>query len=222
MSGAKVCRIAKDAFHLSETYEFLGIDGPALAVVRHALFKDVPCLILSMVTIVECSAEWPRDFIAHRIGRIPVRNMDRHGGVTDGQGAVFEVHVAAPSEHDAPCRITVVTSKDFVLRRGRDLASAEATLVHACSPAEAALTGDRGLQVVCLLPGQKIRALATASRGTGRESPRWTCVHVAQLEYEPRRILRVRPLGSVTAARALVSALRATRARLQAVLEATG
>ncbi len=215
---AGVYCIAEKAFHQSRTYQFTGIDGPALAAIRHALFKDVPSLVLAVVTILECSAEWPRDFIAHRIGQIPVENVDCHGGATDGAGAVFEVHVAAPSEADAPCRISVVTSKDFVLRRGADFAAPEARLVHACSPEEAVLTGDTGLQVVCLLPGQKIHARATAWRGTGRQHPRYCCVHVAQLEYAPRRILRIRPVGSVPAHRALVVALRATRERLLAAL----
>ena len=220
MTSPSVTLIATDSFHEARTYQFEGIDGPAFAAVRHALYKDVPCLALAMVTIMECSAEWPRDFIAHRSGQIPVRNIDRHGAITDGEGAVFEVHVAAPSEAEAPCQITAVTSRDFVLRRAKDLASPEARLVHACSPEEEAIVGDTGLEVLYLLPGQKIRALASAWRGIGRQHPRWTCVHVAQVEFAPRRILRVRPLGSVSAKDALVGALRATRARLQTVLDA--
>jgi hypothetical protein len=210
--------IAHDDFHQSRTFQFVGVDGPAFAVTRHALFQDVPCLALAFVHIVEYSGEWPRDLLAHRIGQIPVANVDSHGGATDGQGAVFEVHVAAPSERDAPCTRTIVTSKDFVLRRGRDLAGPEAALVHARSEKEAAAMGDTGLQIACLLPGQKLHLLATAWRGVGREHQRWNCVHVAQLEFAPRKVLRVSPVGSVSAHHALVAALRAVRERLLTAL----
>jgi hypothetical protein len=212
-----VC-IAQNTFHQSETYLFEGIDGPAFAAVRHALFRDVPCLALAIVTILESSAEWPRDFIAHRIGQIPVKGVDRMGVRTDGQGAVFEVHVAAPAEHDMPCAVTIVHSTDFHLRRHGGGSAPQATLVHSCSAEECAVVGDQGLQVVALLPGQKIHARATAWRGTGRQHPRWICCQVAQLEYAPRRVLRVRTTGAVTAREALVAALRTTRERMLVLL----
>lgn len=213
MARATLTLLQCDAFTGAVTVQFHGVSAAQLSAIRHALQKDVPCLALAEVTLVKCDAVWGNEFIAQRIGTLPVSGAWALGE-GDGDGAVFDVHVTAPPPSEAPCRYTTVTSKDFVLRRGADGAAPCASIVHSRTPAEAAVAPD-GFQVVTLMPGQVFHAHARAQRATGRRDVRWKCAHVTQVSPHPECVLRVETTGAVSATRALHCALVATEQRLR-------
>ena len=211
--------IRADPFTAAHTYELHGVDGPLLSAIRHAVVKDVSCLALDRLVLMKCTSPWEQEFIALRMGQVPVAGVDATtGAAVDGDGAMFDAHVTAPAPEDRPCEFTIVCSGDFRPFAGPAGAAApKAALVHARSRAEAHLAG-RGFQVVLLQPGQEAHLRAVAHRGTGRQGTRWKCVHVTQMQGPPHavKVLTLETTGAVTAPEALRLALQATEARLRA------
>lgn len=202
----------------ARTFHFYDVDGPLLSAVRHALVKDVPCLALDYLAFLRNTGPWEPEFIALRVGQLPVAAVDAAtGAATDGDGALLEAWVRAPSEAERPCEYTIVYSGDFAVVKGADGSAPRAALVHARSPAEARAVG-RGFQVSLLQPGQETRLRAVAHRGTGRKGTRWVCAHVTQVQGPPHavKVLRVETTGAVLARDALRLALLATVDRLRA------
>ena len=210
---------AHDAHTGALTVELHHVDAPLLSAIRHALRKDVSCLALDYVALLRCTSPWEPEFIANRVGQLPVAAVDPGSrSATDGDGAMLEAWVRAPSEAERPCEYTLLSSGDFRLRTGAAGAAApRAAIVHARSAPEAHLAGP-GFQVCLLLPGQEARLRAVAHRGTGRRGTRWDCVHVTQVQGPPHavKILKVETTGAVRAREALRLALVATVDRLRA------
>lgn len=196
------------------TVRITGVSAAAVNVLRHALLKDVPSYAIERVKKQkQCNCEWEYEFIAHRVGQLPVA-ADDHDGTADG--AVFAVDVTAPAAADQPCTVTWVTDADFV--NVRQAGKPRARIVTARTPAEAAAVAPGHFLVAPLLPGQRLRLKALVRRSTAREGgTRWACVFVAQESLEPDMRLRVETTGSVTPLQALAAAAGATARRFRAL-----
>ena len=207
---------ARRSFAPMATFELRHVSTQLVCAIRHALLKDVPCLAFDAVTLYSYTGPMEREYIAHRIGQLPVVASDGHGGATHGDGAVFRCHVAAPQE--PPGKLTVATTADFVLERGG---------ADGAAPLAAMAWPD--IDVVPLHPAQEVTLAARVARNTCRGGgTRWQCVHVAvKFEGDPvggssaaaTARLAVSTTGAVTPERALWHALCAMETRLGALAQ---
>lgn len=212
-----LAREQRPCFAPSQGFELHYVRPEMVCAIRHALMKDVPCLAFDAVTFYKDTGPLEREYIAHRIGQLPVVASDGHGGASSGDGAVFRCHVAAPPE--PPGVLTMATTADFVLDRiGAGGAAGAAPLAAMAWP---------DIDVVPLHPGQQVTLAARAVRSTCRASgTRWQCAHAAVkwLDGDGGSTSKVARLtvsttGAVTPKQALWHALCALEARL-AVLAA--
>jgi hypothetical protein len=210
------------SFAPMETFELRHVPVELVCAIRHSLLKDVPCLAFDAVTFYGYTGPLEREYISHRIGQLPVVASDGHGGASDGDGAVFRCHVAAPEE--PPGKLTVATTADFVLERGTTDGSGSGSGGGGGATPLAVMAWP-DIDVVPLHPGQQVTLAARVARSTCRASgTRWQCAHVAvKFEGEPQSStpapvrLTVSTTGAVTPTRALWHALCAIETRLDAL-----
>jgi hypothetical protein len=208
--GTDASASASASYTLSETYMVRNVNTATMCAIRRALMQDVPCLVLETVQLDTYTGPLEQEYIAHRIGQLPVCSVDG-----SGDGAVFTCRMTAP---ETPVgRLTMATTADFVLDRGHDGAAPMATMAWP------------DIDVVPLHPGQTVRLTARATRRTARTGgTRWQCVHVAVRpgagEGSPATppatdltILTIDTTGAIPPRRALWHALTAIELRLAAL-----
>mmetsp|Transcript_37262 Transcript_37262/g.49115 ORF Transcript_37262/g.49115 Transcript_37262/m.49115 type:complete len:321 (+) Transcript_37262:90-1052(+) len=177
-------------FILSET------DTSVANAFRRILQAEIPTLAIDLVTIEENSSVLQDEFLAHRLGLIPLRfNGDvgqsfRHNLECDcddycSNCAVeftlnvrFNEKAAHRPEHERDLPLTVTTL---------DLHSSnpEVQPVHFGSVEEQQNSQDQGICILKLAKGQEIKLKAIAKMGIGKEHAKWIPVAVATYQFEP-------------------------------------
>jgi DNA-directed RNA polymerase subunit D len=131
-------------------------------LIRHALFADVPVQAVSRVTFYAWDGLTGSEFIAHRLGQLPIR----------GLGPLrFEICVRAPAR--AP--LTWVTAADIVGDGGR-VVKGDVDAYGKLQP----------FLLVPLLAGQRVHVVCETELGTGRRHTTWSSV-LPTMRPDPER-----------------------------------
>jgi len=192
---------------------------------RRIMIAEVPTLAIDLVEFYENSTVLNDEYIAHRLGLIPLRYQapdSLRGGDCHAHGA-FLPHYECVCHDGCPrCMVQfeldVDFDRDFAKKRNStddeedmglmpslvvtsvDLVSQNdcVTPAHFISPKEADDSHDSGISIVKMGSGQHLHLKAWARTGISKEHAKWCPVAVATYRFYPEIYLNEQALGTLT------------------------
>ncbi|GAB4835077.1 DNA-directed RNA polymerases II, IV and V subunit 3 [Ancistrocladus abbreviatus] len=166
-------------------FELRDTDSSMANALRRVMIAEVPTVAIDLVEIEVNSSVLNDEFIAHRLGLIPLTSeramsmrFSRDCDACDGDGQCeycsVEFHLRARCIGD---QTLDVTSKDLI--------SSDHTVVpvdYSDSPGD---TDNRGIIIVKLRRGQELRLRAIARKGIGKDHAKWSPAATVTFMYEP-------------------------------------
>ena len=171
-------------------------DTSVANALRRVIIGEVPTLAIDLVTIYKNSSVLHDEFIAHRLGMIPLSHLHGMKGLArfhwlydtdldleDPRVSVcFTLNVSCFEEDSC-----VVTSKDLIS------VDPDVQPVHFATSAEEAETQDDGIRIVKLAKGQELQLECRARLGVGKEHSKWSAACAASFAFAP--IIRLNHAG---------------------------
>jgi len=149
---------------------------------RRVMVAEVPTMAIETVEIIENTSVLTDEFLAHRLGLIPLASSSVHEYVysrdcnCDGGCPQCEVHFTINVRNDGEYdERRLVTSAD--LKNDDD----NSTVV----PADAEAPEGQRIVIAKLGRNQELRVRAIAHKGIGKEHAKWIPVAVAKFQSEP-------------------------------------
>lgn len=169
---------------------------------RRVMIAEVPILTIDLVNFEENTTVLQDEFIAHRLGLIPLRSKKpmkewnyNHAcncgdfcdlcsvKITlecDFQTLYEKNYINASEEQTYDNEIAItITSRDLVSHHP------DVEVVHFSNPEEERKSHDAGIMITKLGPGQKIKLEAIAKKGIGKEHAKWSPVSTVALKHHP-------------------------------------
>lgn len=205
--GVKIIELKEDVIQ----FELNNTDISMANSLRRIMIAEVPTLCIDTVEFEDNSSVLLDEFIAHRLGLIPIKS-DRGGGMKqwnynhscicddycDLCSVVFELDCSFTELSQRPENANLVTipvtSRDLI-SRNRD-----AQPVHFCNEEEAnkSLSVNNGIVIAKLGCGQRIKLRAIAKKGIAKEHTKWSPVATVALKVDPIVKLNEEALDSFT------------------------
>lgn len=183
------------------SFELSNTDVSVANSLRRIMISEVPTLAIELVEFEENSTCLQDEFLAHRLGLVPLRSKKpmsewnfAHDCDEDCEGncekcsVEFEltcnfddlIQTLPPEEQSKEIKIT---SRDLVLSpRSRD---SGVEVVHFSNEDEEYESHDKGIMLVKIGPGQRLKLKAIAVKGIGKEHTKWSPVGTVALKYDP-------------------------------------
>jgi len=179
-------------------FELTNTDVSMANSLRRIMIAEVPTLAIDKVEFEENNTALQDEFIAHRLGLIPLRSAkpmaqwnyfhacEECSG--DGSCDLCSVRFSLDCDYDemiekmpdhVPGIPIHVTSQDLICH------SKEVFPVHFGNEDEEISSHDKGIMIIKLGPGQKIKFEAIAIKGIGKEHAKWSAVATVALKYDP-------------------------------------
>lgn len=184
-------------FILSDT------DTSMANTLRRIMIAEVPTLAIDLVEFHDNSTVLNDEYIAHRLGLIPIRYQAQNslkGG--DCNGAFLPHQECVCYERCPRCSVEFELEVDYdkenakrpegerdmpITVTSRDLLSNNPQVMpaHFLSEEEADEAHDEGISIVKMGPGQKLKLKAVARMGISKEHAKWCPVAVATYRFWP-------------------------------------
>lgn len=184
-------------FILSET------DVSMANTLRRIMIAEVPTLAIDLVEFHDNSTVLNDEYIAHRLGLIPIRYQAQNslkGG--DCNGAFLSHRECVCYERCPRCSVEFELEMDYdkenakrpegerdmpITVTSRDLLSNNPQVMpaHFLNEEEADESHDEGISIVKMGPGQKLKLKAVARMGISKEHAKWCPVAVATYRFWP-------------------------------------
>ncbi|OWM83702.1 DNA-directed RNA polymerases II, IV and V subunit 3-like [Punica granatum] len=168
-------------------FELRDTDASMANALRRVMLVEVPTIAIDLVEIEVNSSVLNDEFIAHRLGLIPLTSeramgmrFSRDCDACDGDGQCefcsVEFHLRAKCMGD---QTLDVTSKDLI--------SSDHTVVPVDFSDSAGFDSSeqRGIIIVKLRRGQELRLRAIARKGIGKDHAKWSPAATVTFMYEP-------------------------------------
>jgi len=170
------------------------------------MIAEVPTLAIDLVEIHENSSVLNDEYIAHRLGLIPLRYCppDQIGVGTDCHGAFLRHTECVCYDRCPRCSVELTLNADFNTYyksspagtvdldspwtvTSADLSSNNELVqpAHYSSPEEEKESHDTGVSIVKLGPGQALKCKCIARMGMAKEHAKWSPVAVATYKFWP-------------------------------------
>ena len=193
-------------FILSET------DASVANALRRIMIGEVPTLAIDLVEFHENTTVLNDEYIAHRLGLIPLRYQPTDSLKGKDCQDVFSPHYECVCYDRCPrCSVEFeldvsykVTGEEDVLApltvTSKDLISNNESVqpAHFLSAEEQEDTQDEGISIVKMGPGQRLKIKAIARLGTNKEHAKWCPVAVATYRYWPDIMINQEQLANLT------------------------
>lgn len=177
-------------FELSET------DISMANSLRRIMIAEVPVLAIDLVEVEDNNSVLKDEIIAHRLGLIPIRCMDRdmatwnynHDCTCEDYCELCSCEFTLDCDYNEMAKDLPAHLQDIAISvTSRDLVSSNPMVqpVHFSSEEEAQRSHDKGIVIVKLGPGQRVRMRAIAKKGIGKEHAKWSPVCTVALKYDP-------------------------------------
>lgn len=194
-------------FVLSET------DTSVANALRRIIIAEVPTLTIDLVEFAENSTVLNDEYIAHRLGLIPLRYQPLESDKATDCSEVFVSHRECICyERCARCSVEFeldktysVTGDEEVLApltvTSRDLITNNEAVepAHFLSPEEQDEAQDEGIAIVKMRPNQRLKLKAIARLGISKEHAKWCPVAVATYRFWPEININHDAMASLTA-----------------------
>lgn len=166
----------------SITFSLKGVDVSLANALRRVMIADVPTLAIDLVEVVENSSVLCDEFLAHRLGLIPLSSKKvselfkpyEYMGEDDSATDVhLELNVRCLTEQAMD-----VTSEDMVSYDERvKPITFQGTVSDAAKPG--------GILIVKLRNKQQLLLKCIARKGTGKDHAKWSPVATAVFKHDP-------------------------------------
>jgi DNA-directed RNA polymerase II subunit RPB3 len=193
MEGASYARIPRVKIReLKDDYmkfELRDTDASVANALRRVMISEVPTIAIDLVEIEVNSSVLNDEFIAHRLGLIPLTSeramgmrFSRDCDACDGDGQCeycsVEFHLRVKCIADQTLDVTT-----------KELYSSDHTVVpvdfSAVDASSAEASDGRGIMIVKLRKGQELRLRAIARKGIGKDHAKWSPAATVTFMYEP-------------------------------------
>jgi DNA-directed RNA polymerase II subunit RPB3 len=202
------CQPHEIKFILSET------DTSMANTIRRIMIAEVPTLAIDLVEYHHNSTVLNDEYIAHRLGLLPLRYQASDSIVGDDCTKQFLNHRECDCyEHCRKCSVDLtldvsyhVKDEDDVVTTmtvtSRDLQSLNEFVqpAHFLSHAEQDEAQDEGIAIVKIGPGQRLALKAIARVGIGKEHAKWSPVAVATYRFWPDIHINEEQMATLTMA----------------------
>lgn len=150
-----------------------GVDVPFINTLRRIVLAEVPCMAIDEVVVIENSSVLQDEFIAHRLGLIPLKtNLD---------GYNLPEECPCKSEFGCNlCRVTLTLDAE-AKEETRTVYSGEL----ASENPEIVPVKDN-IPIIKLTKGQKLKLEAYARLGRGKKHAKWQPVSMCAYKYFPK------------------------------------
>jgi DNA-directed RNA polymerase II subunit RPB3 len=181
-------------FILSET------DISVANTLRRIMIAEVPTLTIDLVEFSENTTVLNDEYIAHRLGLIPIRYIDpdNHNKGLDCSEAFISHRECLCYEHCTRCSVEFELDRSYIVHgdedvlapltiTSRDLISNHELVqpAHFLSNEEQDDAQDDGIAIVKMGPGQRLKFKAIARIGIAKEHSKWSPVAVATYRFWP-------------------------------------
>lgn len=190
-------------FVLSET------DASVANSLRRVMIGETATMAIDLVTIEENTSVLHDEFVAHRLGLIPIRITHQDGTKAfkmrnecmcglDDECNLCEIKFDLDVKHEGEEPVRIVTSNDLKTTNQH----AEAVVFG--SSEEGAFIEDtipdqpHGITIVKLAPGQHLKCSCIATKGISKVHAKWCPVSVATFAYDPKIELNEAALDDLT------------------------
>lgn len=180
-------------------FDLMDTDISMANALRRILIAEVPTLCIDLVQFEDNTTVLQDEFIAHRLGMIPIRSNK-----AKGMDAWTYSHECTCDDFCENCSVKFTLNCDFnemsqnrpgyqnkvaILVTSNDLESSDRD-VHAVNFSSEedlnhSLGTSDGIVIVKLGPGQKLKLQAIAKKGIGKEHAKWSPVATVALKYDP-------------------------------------
>lgn len=182
-------------------FELRDTDSSMANALRRVMIAEVPTVAVDLVEIEVNSSVLNDEFIAHRLGLIPLTSeramamrFSRDCDACDGDGQCeycsVEFHLRAKCIGDQTLDVT-----------SKDLLSSDHTVTpidFSEVPATDDATDNRGIIIVKLRKGQELKLRAIARKGIGKDHAKWSPAATVTFMYEPEIIINEKMMESLT------------------------
>jgi DNA-directed RNA polymerase II subunit RPB3 len=178
-------------------FEMTNGDISMANALRRIMIAEVPTLCIDLVEFEDNTTVLQDEFIAHRLGLIPLKTT-RDGGMASWNynfecdcenycslcSATFTLDcdfnriVSELPAHQQEVAIAI-TSKDLHCNLN------DVEPAHFSNESEEGRSHDKGIVIVKLGPGQKLKLKAIAKKGIGKEHAKWNPVCTVALKHDP-------------------------------------
>lgn len=172
---------------------------------RRIMIAEVPTMTIDLVEFAENSTVLNDEYIAHRLGLIPLRyspvddaNNSNHNKGLDCSEAFILHRECLCYEHCSRCSVEFELDRSYVVMgdedvlapftvTSRDLISNNDSVqpAHFLSQEEQDDAQDEGIAIVKMGPGQRLKLKAIARMGIAKEHSKWSPVAVATYRFWP-------------------------------------
>eukprot|EP00941_MAST-03F_sp_MAST-3F-sp1_P003504 g3504.t1 len=198
-------------FVLSET------DLSVANALRRVMIAETPTLAIDLVEVRENSTVLHDEFLAHRLGMIPLRHLD---GINHG---MFNARDCTCADRCQNC--SVILDLKVTLQRGDPRKSRHVTSldlkprnwtvsnnnvdhvipcrvepVHFSTKEEINEAEDDGIKIATIRQGQELDLVCIAKLGTGKEHAKWNPTCTVAMQQEPQVTLNQRRIDELTMA----------------------
>ncbi|XP_068324474.1 DNA-directed RNA polymerases II, IV and V subunit 3-like [Pyrus communis] len=168
-------------------FELRDTDASVANALRRVMIAEVPTVAIDLVEIEINSSVLNDEFIAHRLGLIPLTSdramsmrFSRDCDACDGDGQCefcsVEFHLRAKCHSDQTLDVT-----------SKDLLSSDHTVVPVDFSDSSGFESSeqKGIIIVKLRKGQELRLRAIARKGIGKDHAKWSPAATVTFMYEP-------------------------------------
>ncbi|XP_004505300.1 DNA-directed RNA polymerases II, IV and V subunit 3-like [Cicer arietinum] len=192
MEGASYARMPRVKIReLKDDYmkfELRDTDASVANALRRVMISEVPTIAIDLVEIEVNSSVLNDEFIAHRLGLIPLTSeramamrFSRDCDACDGDGQCEYCSV------EFHLRVKCITDQTLDVT-SKDLYSSDHTVVpvdFSADPSSLESSDGRGIIIVKLRRGQELRLRAIARKGIGKDHAKWSPAATVTFMYEP-------------------------------------
>ena len=193
-------------FVLSET------DTSMANALRRIMIAEVPTLTIDLVEFAENSTVLNDEYIAHRLGLIPLRYQPLESDKATDCSDVFVSHRECICyERCARCSVEFELDKTYTVTAGeelpppltvtsRDLITNNEAVepAHFLSPEEQDEAQDEGIAIVKMRPNQRLKLKAIARLGIAKEHAKWSPVAVATYRFYPEVYINYEEMAALS------------------------
>lgn len=187
-----------DLRHDKLSFELTQTDISMANALRRIMIAEVPTLAIDLVEFEDNTTCLQDEFLAHRLGLIPLRSK-RAGGMDawtynyacscDGECQLctaritldcdFNKMIVDLPEHEQQQVAVTITSRDLRCH------NPDVEIVHFSNEDEEQRSHDKGIVIVKLGPGQRLKFEAVVKKGIGKEHAKWSPVCTVALKHDP-------------------------------------